>query len=119
MPRWVQVASAEEVPPGRVIRVAVGTGHLAICNHDGKLYAVQDRCPHAGAPLGHGRLRDGRLVCPRHFWKWDLQTGEADLTTPHRRVRRYACRVKDGEVYVDVSRPLPESSGEPETGSGQ
>lgn len=43
--------------------------------HDGRAYAVPDRCPHAGALLSDGFVDGTRLVCPHHGWEFDLETG--------------------------------------------
>jgi UDP-MurNAc hydroxylase len=37
---------------------------------------VQRFCPHAGEDLTFATLCGGVLECPRHHWKWDVQTGE-------------------------------------------
>jgi len=42
-------------------------GHeLAVWKSEGGTTAVINRCPHMGAPLSEGRLRDGVLICPWH-----------------------------------------------------
>ena len=47
---WVAVAKVDDVPPGevRVVDTPDG-GSIAICNADGKFYAVEDVCTHARA----------------------------------------------------------------------
>ena len=32
-------------------------------------------CPHAGEDLTYARMEDGMIICPRHEWAWDDQTG--------------------------------------------
>ncbi len=37
----------------------------------GRLAAAHDRCPHRGARLSLGQVRDGHLECPYHGWRFD------------------------------------------------
>jgi isorenieratene synthase len=42
-------------------------GHeLSVWKHGGSTRAVINRCPHMGAPLSEGTMRDGVLTCPWH-----------------------------------------------------
>ncbi|MCP5504002.1 MAG: aromatic ring-hydroxylating dioxygenase subunit alpha [Chlamydiales bacterium] len=34
----------------------------------GKIIALEDRCPHRGAPLSEGYLQEEAIVCPYHGW---------------------------------------------------
>ncbi len=38
-----------------------------------KEYQVQRYCPHAGEDLSHAEVQDGKLICPRHHWVFDLR----------------------------------------------
>jgi UDP-MurNAc hydroxylase len=40
-----------------------------------KVYEIGRFCPHAGEDLTNGVIDDGAITCPRHFWKFDLNTG--------------------------------------------
>ena len=55
--------------------------HLAIFLHEGKHYAVDNRCPHMGYPMSEGSIRDGVLICHWHHWEFDLKTGGCFLTS--------------------------------------
>ena len=53
-------------------------GHeLSVWRKGGKTLAVINRCPHMGAPLSEGVIRDGALTCPWH----GLRIGEGEHGT--------------------------------------
>jgi nitrite reductase (NADH) small subunit len=59
---------------GRVYEI----GRLAIAvfrTKEGKLYATQALCPHREGPLVDGIIGAGKVVCPLHSFKFDLETG--------------------------------------------
>ena len=48
---------------------------MSIWNIDGRLVAIDDRCPHQGASLARGYVLDGCIVCPWHGSRFDPETG--------------------------------------------
>lgn len=36
---------------------------------------IQRYCPHAGEDMAGVEVIDGVIVCPRHRWQWDIETG--------------------------------------------
>ncbi len=96
-----RVCSVGDVPPGEVRVVSCGGGSLAISNVDGTLHAIDNLCTHDDGPLGEGRLRGSRIICPRHGAAFDATTGRA-LTLPAvRDVRAYVVRVEGDHVFVE------------------
>ncbi len=65
----------DAVAPGylRVFDVD-GRPVLLVCGEQGPV-AVDNICPHAGAPLSDGRVSGNRLRCARHGYIFDLETG--------------------------------------------
>ncbi len=51
-------------------------GPVAVYRVDGRLRAVADRCPHAGAALSAGEVDGAVITCPGHGSRFDLRTGE-------------------------------------------
>ena len=96
-----RVAAVADIPEGEVRVVECGGRSLALSNIDGELFAIDNLCTHDGGPLGEGRLRQGRVICPRHGAAFDARTGRA-LTLPAvRGVSAYPVNVEDGDAYVE------------------
>jgi nitrite reductase (NADH) small subunit/3-phenylpropionate/trans-cinnamate dioxygenase ferredoxin subunit len=99
--RWVAVARVDEVPRGRGKTVRAGEHELALYNHDGEFFAIDDSCPHQGASLGEGTLHEGRVICPWHSWIFELRTGEC-RGVPDLAVGCYATRQAGPVVEVEL-----------------
>jgi nitrite reductase (NADH) small subunit len=97
----VRVATADEVPAGTCTEVQLGGEPVALCNVEGRFYAVSGRCPHRGGPLGQGSLDGVVLLCPWHAWDFDVTTGATQMN-PEVRLERYEVRVENGQVLVKL-----------------
>ena len=95
------MTSLSAVPVGEVRVVTCGGRSLALSNIEGALYAIDNICTHDGGPLGEGRLRGDRILCPRHGAAFDARTGRV-LTLPAvKSVHAYPVTVDGDEVSVD------------------
>ena len=66
---WYKVAEPGELPEGRVKTVTASVHSMALTHIDGTYYAMDNRCPHQGGPLGEGSIEAGKggacmLRCP-------------------------------------------------------
>jgi nitrite reductase (NADH) small subunit len=95
-----RLASIPEMPPpGTVKEFAVGDKVICVANVDGILSAVDNACPHRGAPLGQGTIQRGKIVCPWHGWRWDPVHGEG-LDGTELNARVYALEFSGDDVLV-------------------
>jgi nitrite reductase/ring-hydroxylating ferredoxin subunit len=69
------------------------------------LRVVDARCPHRGGPLIEGVLRNGAVVCPWHWYTFDLDTGRCRNVRDHE-LRSYRVIHRDGAAYAEVP-PAP------------
>ena len=102
-PDWVAVSTAERLL-GQSMICATARGVALLVIRDGdRLYACERACPHEQADLGLGRVTGGQLHCPRHQAWFDLADGRISPGWTSRALRRYAVRIADGEVQVDLA----------------
>ena len=98
----MRAARLEDVRTAGSISVRVAGHSLALFFHDGRVHAVDNRCPHMGFPLHRGTLQDGILTCHWHHARFDLESGGTfDQFADEARV--FPVEVRDGEVWVDLS----------------
>ena len=96
-----RIAAISDVSEGEVRVVECGGRSLALSNVDGELFAIDNVCTHDGGPLGEGRLRNGRVICPRHGAAFDARSGRA-LTLPAvRGVAAYPVSIEGDGAYVE------------------
>lgn len=104
-----RVAGAADVPAGEVRVVQCGEKSLALSNVDGELYAIDNLCTHDNGPLGEGKLRRGRVICPRHGAAFDAKTGKVLSLPAVRSVSAYRVVVDGEDVFIDCDEPVDES----------
>jgi 3-phenylpropionate/trans-cinnamate dioxygenase ferredoxin subunit len=110
------VARAADVPDGSSRVVTVRGRELAVFNLGGEFFALINRCPHEGGPLGLGlrvglsesdrpghyaHSRPGELLrCPWHGWEFDIRTGQSWCDPARLKAKRYAAGREPGAAVV-------------------
>ena len=103
MSERIRVGTLAELEQRGVLVVSAPRQRIAVFADGGRVYAVDNRCPHMGFPLDRGSVRDGILTCDWHHARFDLQSGcTFDLFADD--VPRFEATVEDGVVWVD---PVP------------
>ena len=93
---------------GNVSQYPVGSKHvhevngmeILLLNCDGRLFAIENRCTHAGGPLSLGRCEKRSIICPWHGAKFDLESGTPLADYALRQLPIYPVEVQDGDVVV-------------------
>ncbi len=104
MAEWVDVADAEEIPPGGFAVVAVEDAPIAVFNLDGEFYAIDDLCTHDGGTLTGGQVEGGEIVCPRHGARFNIKTGAVTAPPAYEPVHVFPIRIRDGRIQVQDDR---------------
>jgi nitrite reductase/ring-hydroxylating ferredoxin subunit len=95
----LRVAPLTELQAKGIVVVKGGGHTIAVVAHDGRVSAVDNRCPHMGFPLHKGTVQDGILTCHWHHARFDLCSGcTFDLFADD--VPAYDTEVRDGIVFV-------------------
>lgn len=102
---WLKVLSPGELEEGGVRSVACAGRALCLVKTGGKFAALDDACPHQGAPLGDGWIEDGLLICPRHAWAFDPFRG-ALWASDVQEIETYQVQERDDGIYVALPDPV-------------
>lgn len=73
---WHRAGSRSELGEGQTLGARVGGRDVCVVLSGGKLYAVDDECPHAFAPLSSGMVEGETITCPLHQAVFNLATGK-------------------------------------------
>lgn len=68
---WHPVAAAAALEQGPVSATLLGEDLVAWRDGEGRARVFADQCPHRGARLSLGSVREGRLACPYHGWQFE------------------------------------------------
>jgi len=101
MARFVRAAQARDILNGTSRVVEINGRRLVIFNVDGTFAAVENSCPHLGAPIGEGEFKDGIVRCPNHGWTFNPLTGKSPLN-PEASLCTYPVRLEGGDILVDL-----------------
>jgi len=104
--RFVRAATLAELEASGRLVVHLEGHTIALFLAGGRVYAVDNRCPHMGFPLSRGTVQDGILTCHWHHARFDLEGG-GTFDPWADDLRTFPVEVREGEVWVDVAVPPP------------
>jgi nitrite reductase/ring-hydroxylating ferredoxin subunit/uncharacterized membrane protein len=113
-PDWTPVLPLDSLHDGKPQRVEVGGVGLVLCrNGDGQVSAFGEFCPHLAAPMADGWIDRGRIVCPWHGSRFDVESGEVLRGPAAAPLPCYQTRINDGmiELRGDGQRALAAAEG--------
>ena len=101
MSNLIKIAEIAELKPGECKTVSANGCDIALCNVDGKFFALDNTCPHHGGPLGEGFLNGKTVTCPWHGWSFNVCTGESPVMSGLKQ-KTYECVVEGNDVKVKL-----------------
>lgn len=103
--KWFKIFSKGILSSDNFLKlVSVSGKKLCIVKVDDKIFAVQNKCPHAGADLSQGWCAEGNLVCPYHRHEFNLETGRG-APGQGDYINIYPVEIRDDGVYVGMKDP--------------
>ncbi|MDR6413043.1 Rieske (2Fe-2S) protein [Paraburkholderia terricola] len=99
---FVRVGSLEELKAEGRLVVQGGHRPILVIYDRGRVFALDNRCPHMGFPLERGSVEDGILTCHWHHARFDLESGcTFDLWADD--IPTCAVEVRNGDVWVTTT----------------
>jgi nitrite reductase (NADH) small subunit len=118
----VFVCGDGELADNAVRIVRIGELEIGVIHRGNQYYAYHNVCPHQGGPACEGIMMpqveeiiesdgtssgqrfdhdDMHIVCPWHGYEFHLTSG-VHVRDSRYRLRKYAVRIEDGKVYVEI-----------------
>lgn len=101
MVKWVKIAEIGDIPPGAGRAFEVEGHSIAVFNVGGKVFAIDDSCPHQGSSLAAGSLEGFVVTCSSHGMKVNVAGGEQQPGAGMN-VRTFPLELRPDGVYVGV-----------------
>ncbi|MFK7968716.1 MAG: thiamine pyrophosphate-dependent enzyme [Bacteroidia bacterium] len=103
---WHKVLdNKHELKEGRVMTVTAGHKDLCLSHWEGKLTALNNKCPHQGGPLGEGSIENGLLRCPWHGWDFCPHGGSSGDFDDG--LETFPIKEERNAVYVGLAEEAP------------
>ncbi|HLL85699.1 MAG TPA: Rieske (2Fe-2S) protein [Thermoleophilaceae bacterium] len=97
---WTPTVAEEEVREGEPTVATAGDIDVLLTRHEGRIYALADRCTHRGGRLSEGPLEDGCVTCPLHGSIFRLVDGSVVRGPAGAPEPAFDVRVQEGTVQV-------------------
>ena len=98
---WFKAAKFSDIEEGKSQVVNTGTKELVLFKMEGRIYAMDNTCPHRGGPLGEGYVENGEVTCPWHAWVFDVKTGICQ-TMPDTKQTTFPVKIESGDIFVEA-----------------
>lgn len=99
MSKFIKVARFDDIPRASGKKIKINGQYIALFKIKNNIYAIRNSCPHQGADLADGHVKDLHAVCPLHQWSFNLKTG-AFSGNENIKIPTYKTKVKNNEVYI-------------------
>ena len=110
--RWVRAIEEAGLPDDSPVAVEAEGRQVLLYRHDGRLYAIDNICSHAGGLLSRGPVADLIVTCPLHGSRFALADGcvlRGPASQPQPVLRT---RIRNGWIEVRGSQPAPRRAKE-------
>jgi nitrite reductase/ring-hydroxylating ferredoxin subunit len=101
---WEAVLAADALPANKLTRVEVGGQPALIYRLGEAIFAISNRCTHAGMVLDRAQVQavgaDAMLTCPAHGSRFGLSDGKVRRGPATQPLTSYDAREVDGQVEL-------------------
>lgn len=98
--QWQHVCASSELLLGESTVCFDGDTAILVCNIDGEIYAIEDKCSHQDFELSPGVLEGAEIECVLHGAKFDVRTGEALCAPAYTAVPKFPVLIVEQQIYT-------------------
>jgi 3-phenylpropionate/trans-cinnamate dioxygenase ferredoxin subunit len=106
--RWIEIYNfgkhgLEVHPDGSLRVIDIDGKKLCLIRQRDTYYALDNKCPHAGASLGQGWCEENYLVCPIHRFKYDINTGKGAVGQGDF-INTYPVKLENNKLWIGLKK---------------
>ncbi len=102
MTHWTDVGAVNDVPLRGARRVIINGAEVGIFRTaSGRVFAIDNKCPHKQGPLSEGIVHDTGVTCPLHNLVIDLESGQA-RGADEGCVRTFETDLQNGRILIKL-----------------
>jgi len=98
---FVAALDEKDLEEGKMKHVTVEGTPVLIIKQKGKIFAIDNRCPHQGCGFSGGTLDGLVIICPCHDWRFNLENGEYE-EEPMMKLTKFNLKVELGKIWVKL-----------------
>jgi nitrite reductase/ring-hydroxylating ferredoxin subunit len=91
----------KELQEGKMKLMRIEGTPVLFVKQSGKIFVIDNRCPHMGCGFSGGTLDGLVIVCPCHDWRFNLETGEYE-EEPSLKLVTYEWKIREGKIWVKL-----------------
>jgi nitrite reductase/ring-hydroxylating ferredoxin subunit len=95
------VLEENQLQDGSMKLVRVEGTPVLLIKQEGRVFAIDNRCPHMACGFSGGALDGLFVVCPCHDWRFSLLSGEYENEKSFKLVF-YRFKISEGKIYVEI-----------------
>ena len=98
--QWQEVCRLSDLLPGEHTVCFDGDTAILVCNIEGSVYAIEDKCTHQDFELSAGALTGAEIECVLHGAKFDVRTGEALCAPAYTGAAKFPVWIENETIYT-------------------
>lgn len=98
---FVMVLEEKALQEGKIKLVSFEGLPILFIKQQGKIFVIDNRCPHMGCGFSGGTLDGLVIVCPCHDWRFNLETGEYE-DEPLMKLKKFEFKVEAGKIWIKL-----------------
>jgi len=99
---FVKLCDKNILPLGELRSFKIKGHEILAANIEGKIFCLDGRCTHAGAPLAEGTLNGEVLTCPWHYSQFNITSGIVLRGPTYKPLKSYIVEERENSVFIDL-----------------
>ena len=99
---FVPVLGEKELEEGKMKRISVNGTPVLLIKQKGKIFAIDNRCPHQACAMSGGSLDGLAIICPCHDWRFSLENGEYEGDASFK-LNMFELKIESGKIWVKLN----------------